>query len=285
MCKNLTEPDGHASHPLGTTSFSHLNLPIILPLTNLWSSPTPADSIYTNSLVETRTSDKDYLSTLAAEIREFIMLELDPVSCMCLGLTCRAMHESFHTLYRPYEYPPEFNYYHPFSLMMQASVCGTFVLNWPYYGGPPELPRLDRDTSWYPELGFLLENEKLWVGLWYCYGCNKYKPETAWDDFEYETAIRTKFRGHELEELVESCDEFCRRCRASACLEHFEGRELVRDLIEIGTWGEAIGFKRLGERSKVAKSKILKKYLNHMEYEALENHYERFEDVMRKLGI
>lgn len=129
---------------------------------------------------------------LPAELHINIMANLhgDPVSQICFGLTSSYFYwQIFHEVYDERSYVSGEKEYmifsHPFDLRFQVSHCGQYsIFGWWDYGN-----LLDCwDINWNRSLGELLWEEKgLWHGLTCCNECQKFKPEEAFEIFEWET--------------------------------------------------------------------------------------------------
>lgn len=206
---------------------------------------------------------------------------------MCLGLTCRLLHNAFHEIHgaegRGYNIKRR-----PFDLRMQVSVCGQYILNWWY---DDWFLRDSIDIVWDRSLGELLFDEKwLWGDLVCCEGCSKYKPDKAFDEFAWETDKLKELREDialmgegEIKWYLDYC---CRRCRAKEILLSLEHRrEVFEDGDDPTEDRKSLGLMKKTMRSNTASSNVLSKFLSGEEWHATYHHYERWQDVFAKLGI
>jgi hypothetical protein len=169
--------------------------------------------------------------------------------------------------------------FRPFSLAVKAVVGGMFILNWHFEDW---FFRDAKDVVWMPTLGELLWGERLWGDLFYCCDCLKYKPDAAFDGFEFEREMLEKHKARiarmEREE-VEGYWDLCRRCRAKLLLEYLEHREVAYEDGNVWENREILGLKRLEEADPEAIGTTW------AEWHAIDHNYERWEDVFAKLDI
>jgi len=145
----------------------------------------------------------------------------------------------------------------------------------------------DKDIKWQPSLGEQLQEEKtLWANLTRCEGCNKYKPQKAYERSSFEEETLLKF-SKELEdserEDVERYNDQCRRCRAKMLLVVFEKEEEMFEKPQICD-EERIGLKR-NWKNEEEKQKALDAASCYEEWYATRLNYERWEDVFKRLRI
>jgi hypothetical protein len=213
------------------------------------------------------------------------MQSLDPVSQMCLGLTCRSLHKVFHQIHGA-EGDGWNIRRRPFSLLMQASLCGKYLMNWWY---DDWFLRDSTDIDWSRSLGELLYSEKwLWTDLRCCQTCLKYKPEKAFVAFAWETDMLLKHR-EEIDRawhfaLERSSDFRCKRCRAKAILLCLENRYEVLEDGDEREYRKSLGLVKRTARSEVD-SRVLPKFVTVEERHVLEHNYERREEVFAQLHI
>jgi hypothetical protein len=194
-----------------------------------------------------------------------------------MSLTSRIFYRTFHTIY---EDGKHFSIKTcPFNLAVQESVGGMYILNWFWEDW---FLRDSRDIAWMPTLGELLWGEKIWGDLFYCCECLKYKPDTAFDGFDFERKVLEKHRARiaRMErEDVEGYWDLCRRCRAKLLFKYLERREVVYE--DGNDWEnrKTLGLKRLKEANTGASGTTW------AEWHAIDHNYERWEDVFAKLDI
>lgn len=131
------------------------------------------------------------------------------------------------------------------------------------------------DYEWYPSVGELLQGEiGLWRGLYYCAGCERYKPDEA-----YKTFVGDKY-------MLDHRDWWCSRCRAGNMLEN-EGRQLVTEDDRDVRWGGKLkGYKLLEARPEPHQIDHAALALMTVdEADAVLRHYEPLEVLISKLGI
>ncbi|RDL37892.1 uncharacterized protein BP5553_05325 [Venustampulla echinocandica] len=228
-------------------------------------------------------------SSLPTEVHIQLMEHLDPVSQMCLGLTSNYFHRVFHTVYNR---GPSLAYNikrYPFSLRMQASICGAHVLNWIWEDW---FLRDNNDILWHRSLGELLFDEKtLWGNLRCCGECRIYKPETGYERFAAEEDFFGVFE-KEINALEREDVEWylgqCRRCRAKMLLTTFGKRKVVFE--EVNSWEEkrSLGLRRSEEFQEDSIEEKKYRELSGKtteQYHAARYDYESWEDVLAGLGL
>jgi hypothetical protein len=139
-----------------------------------------------------------------------------------------------------------------------------------------------KDIAWAPSLGELLWSEDIWCDLVCCWECLKYKPDSAFAVFEFETKILEKHRRRIARMEREEVDGYwnlCRRCRVKLLYECLEGRHVVYEDADLWQDRRSLGLRRLEERSIVPHAKAWD------EWHALMHNYDRWEDVFTELGI
>jgi hypothetical protein len=224
-------------------------------------------------------------------------LDDDPVSQICFGLTSSYFYwQVFHEVRDEREWLKGEKIYpiqrHPYDLRFQVSVCGKHsVYGWYEYGY-----LLDAwHVLWERSLGELLWEEKwLWKGLKYCWGCLKYKPQSAFEEFGWEKETlryNPDWFEHLLEEDSRWYENSCRKCRAKFLLVSLGKREEVRE--KRGNPFEetkSLGLKRLkgddnAEDIFEGRTKDWSTCRLWEEYEALIGKYETWESIFAELGI
>lgn len=224
-------------------------------------------------------------------------LDDDPVSQICFGLTSSYFYwQVFHEVRDERNWFGEGKIYpikrYPFDLRFQVSLCGKHtVFGWHEYGY-----LLDEwHIGWQRSLGELLWDERwLWGGLRCCWECVKYKPESAFGEFAFET------------EIVENCLDWweslkeenlwwygnvCRRCRAKYLWVVLGGREEVgEDRGNPFEERKSLGLRSLeGDDSAVTVFEENKDSWTSSrlweEYEALVGKYLTWESIFEKMGI
>lgn len=180
-------------------------------------------------------------------------------------------------------------YRHPNDLRLQVSVCGQYsVYGWWEYGF-----LLDAwHVGWNRSLGELLFGEWwLWGDLRYCEECVRYKPESAFEEFEGQQELLQGVANRQV--VVDDLwlGNVCKRCRSKQLLRDLGEREEIRE--QSGNpWEER---KSLGLR-KLEFDGNAKEMLQETGYtwtssrlweerEALESNYETWESIFSKLGI
>ena len=118
---------------------------------------------------------------------------------------------------------------YPFDLRMQVSTCDAQYIR----HGWTEFWFLEDslDIGWRENLGQLIAGEEgLWRGLTHCFGCQKYKPESAFSGFAFEREASRKYEKKlNLMDYNDICwyNDQCRRCRAKILLGMVEGRAQI----------------------------------------------------------
>ncbi|KAL3424313.1 hypothetical protein PVAG01_03594 [Phlyctema vagabunda] len=167
-----------------------------------------------------RNLPKPELGTLPAEILLLIMKheEMDPVTRIVLGLTCREMYGILREVMekgdlKTYLWYPTGWF---FDLNMQVTTTGA-INNWWMYD---EWRFIYGIVTPYPKLLDLIKDERLFDGLHLCHSCNKFKPDTAYRSLELEEMSRNREGNTWWDRDEKTMAEYssrCRRCRA-ACL-------------------------------------------------------------------
>jgi len=137
------------------------------------------------------------------------------------------------------------------------------------------------DIGWNDRLKTLLGKEHwLWRDLRYCEECAKYKPESAFGEFDGQQEMAMAVEDQQPGEVDYWCLEtICKRCRAKKLFRLIGEREEVRE-----TWGnaweerESFGLKR-SEAERTAQDDLWN------ESEAKDGCYETWESIFLKLGI
>ena len=176
---------------------------------------------------------------------------------------------------------------HPFDLRMQTSIGGQYSLYTPYgdcYGGHQP------DFQWQRNLAELLADEKsLWGDLVFCSGCTKYRPESAFSRFDYESEIYLKHKT-ELDTLeAEDVDWYmgqCKKCRTKILLGLVEKRETVLEDVGLMEEKQSLGLRiPQGEESLDNELLTIGVKMSGGEKRSVFIEYESWERVFSRLAI
>ncbi|EPE34524.1 hypothetical protein GLAREA_10218 [Glarea lozoyensis ATCC 20868] len=178
-----------------------------------------------------------------------------------------------------------------FGLNLQASVDGQHLLNW---GFDDWYLTGCRDIEWGKDLGTLLYNEvTLWGDLVSCEGCRIYKPQEAFDHFEFERNFLSKAKVQRQVHTLEPEDiawykSHCKRCRVRILLVFLDSRVEMLDEQELGLHTRT----SLGVLYKTPRTEFERKQemeaargLGPEEYHAAECGYETWSQIFEKLKI
>jgi hypothetical protein len=184
-----------------------------------------------------------------------------------------------------------FNKKYQFGLNLRASVDGQHLLNW---GFDDRQLAGCRDIEWGNDLGTLLYNEvTLWGDLVGCEGCHKYKPQEAFDHFEFErnflsrAKIRRQVNTLELEDIA-WYKNHCKRCRVQILLVILDSRVEKFDEQELGLHirtSLGIMYKRPRTETERKQEMEAARGLGPEEYRAAEYGYETWSQIFEKLKI
>jgi hypothetical protein len=180
---------------------------------------------------------------------------------------------------------------HAYDLRFQVSVCGKH----PVYGWYEHGYLLDAwDLRWETSLGDLLWEEKwLWGDLKCCWVCLKYKPDSAFRDFDWEKEMlmyAPDWIEHLLEEDFSWSGNACRRCRATFLFVELGNRKEVREkggnpFEETKSLGLRLQGHGNAEDIFERKQKYCSTSRSWEEYATLTGRYETWESIFAKLGI
>ena len=160
-------------------------------------------------------------------------LSSNTVSQICFGLTSRYFYQLFVDCVHRHVVPAwEF----PVDLRMTVDINENHML----YGSVfYEHILNDPEIEWQRSLFECLEGESLWHDLIYCAECVRYKPESAFEEFDFELQIRRK-HSRNIENIESSWIDYhwncCKRCRIKELLVCLERKEQVYECVitEIG---------------------------------------------------
>jgi hypothetical protein len=226
-------------------------------------------------------------------------LHHDPVSQICFGLTSSYFYwHIFHEVRDEKGYGREGKVYpilsHPYDLRFQVSVCGQYsVFGWGEYGYLLDAwDSPTRGIAWYKSLGELLCEERwLWGDLRYCSECVKYKPESAFEEFDGQQEMLQGVSNRQVGVDFWWLGNVCRRCRAKQIFRDLGEREEVREQ-RGNAWEErkSLGLKTLEHKEdEVEVSKQNEHSWTYSrwrdECEALNGQYEMWESIFSKMCI
>jgi hypothetical protein len=204
----------------------------------------------------------------------------------------------FHEVRDEKEYGREGKVYpilsHPHDLRFQVSVCSQYsVFGWGEYGYLLDAwDNPTRDIAWHKSLVELLWEERwLWGNLRYCSECVKYKPESAFEEFDGQQEMMQSVSNRQEEFEFWWLGTRCKRCRAKQLFRQLGEREEVTEQ-RGNPWEERKSLALKKPEYNENPEELLKQNEHSWTYsrwrdecEALNSNYETWESIFSKMCI